>query len=141
MLTENKSSSLWSSSHGLIDKWLEERQELLVKYCNVAGIEPCHAGGSLKDRVQDFCEILIDYLSVGHFEVYEHILEERDCAGEAARFYPKIAATTETALAFNDKYDSKSSYEQLPGDLSALGVILATRFDLEDKMLSRAHAA
>jgi regulator of sigma D len=143
MLTETKmqSQSLWSTHTGLIEKWLNERQELLVKYCDVAGIEPCKHAGSIKERMQGFCEILIDYLSVGHFEVYEHILEEKDTDRQTATLYPHIAATTEMALEFNDKYDSKSSFETLTQDLSKLGVALATRFELEDRMLQQARAA
>lgn len=56
----------------------------------------------------------------------------------AEALYPRIAATTEEAVAFNDKYDCGdhcSDLAELAGDLSRLGEELAARIELEDRLL------
>jgi regulator of sigma D len=41
MLTRlEKAQQKWGGSHTVIDKWLSERQELLVLYCRIAGFSP-----------------------------------------------------------------------------------------------------
>ena len=122
----------------LINKWLAERQELLVHYCDVAGVQPYQPDNPIERRLQEFCEILVDYISVGHFEMYQHLLDEGYVATELAdKVYPRIAATTERALDFNEKYESSATnWQSLPKDLSQLGVALAARFELEDKMIT-----
>lgn len=122
----------------LINKWLEERRDLLVSYCDVAGVQPYQPENPIERRLQDFCEILVDYISVGHFEMYQHLLDEGIADAELAeKIYPHIAATTERALEFNEKYESSNTdWQSLPKDLSQLGVALAARFELEDKMIT-----
>ncbi len=41
MLTRlEKAQQKWGGSHSVIDKWLTERQELLVLFCRIAGFSP-----------------------------------------------------------------------------------------------------
>ena len=41
MLTRvEKAQQKWGGSHTVIDKWLNERQELIVLYCKIAGFTP-----------------------------------------------------------------------------------------------------
>ncbi|MGP4763498.1 Rsd/AlgQ family anti-sigma factor, partial [Klebsiella pneumoniae] len=59
--------------------------------------------------VQSFCQKLMDYLSAGHFEMYERIVSECAVNGHDSRklvdsLTPKISASTDVALEFNDKY-------------------------------------
>ena len=77
MLTRlEKAQQKWGGSHTVIDKWLSERQELLVLYCRIAGFSPYDKKDhALPDQlqIQNFCQLLMDYLSAGHFEVYDDI--------------------------------------------------------------------
>ena len=66
MLTRlEKAQQKWGGSHSVIDKWLTERQELLVLFCRIAGFSPYEKKDhALPDQlqIQNFCQILMDYL-------------------------------------------------------------------------------
>ena len=74
--------------------------------------------------------------------LYERIISgterRKEVADVASDLYPRIAETTEAALAFNDQYDTDARFE-LSGAfheaLSVLGEQLALRIELEDKLL------
>ena len=87
---------------------------------------------------------MVDYTAMGHFEVYQRIIEgkeRRRAAKDVAReVYPAIAETTDFLVDFNDKYDdyegTAEDVEMLAGDLSRLGEIIAIRGELEDQILA-----
>jgi len=127
-------------THLLIKKLQDERNELWYLYCDFANLKPFSATESVKKRLNQFSQMLIDYLSLGHFGVYERLLsgkERRDNVLEIAKkIYPELETTTEIAVAFNDKYDSAEKLthlNDLERDLSILGENLAKRIDLEDQ--------
>jgi regulator of sigma D len=131
-----------SNTQVLIDKLLEERAKMLVLYCRAAGLDADPPGNSVAKTVQEFCQLLVDYIAAGHFTLYERIVngeERRQRVAEVADdIYPDIAATTGAALDFNDKYEHPEKVnddEQLARDLSALGEQLASRIELEDKLI------
>lgn len=134
-----------SGSRELVKKLLAERTEMLVLFCRVAGLEPFKEEKqrtSAQKLLQELCQVLVDYIAAGHFGLYERIAngaERRQALAElAAKYYPRIAATTDAALAFNDKYDCEDPgelTEDLAKDLSHLGEQLAARIELEDQLL------
>ncbi|WP_105190296.1 sigma D regulator [Pseudoalteromonas sp. T1lg48] len=141
-----KAQQKWGGSHSVIDKWLTDRQELLVQYCGLAG--PVHHGRhdqALPEQanIQSFCQLLMDYLSAGHFEIYDDIVKQCESRGEdslklARSLYPQISATTDIALDFNDNYaETKNDdlLENFDKDLSKLGEALSIRFELEDELI------
>lgn len=94
--------------------------------------------------IEDFCESLMDYISAGHFEVYETLLHESTAEMEANRklledIYHSIENTTDLALSFNEKYKNElvhsSEDASLPKDLFNLDNALSLRFALEDQLL------
>lgn len=139
----------WSAVDQLIDRWLHERQELILLMCAVDGLKeytPKETPVSIK--IQAFCQVLIDYVSHGHFAVYDELMEEEEQFGGeglelAHSLYPKIQAITEIALQFNDKYDTHEHCEKqlasLPKDLSYLAERLEERFQMEDQLISVLH--
>jgi regulator of sigma D len=141
----------WGGSHSIIDNWLAERQELLVQYYQVAGCAPYdrkdHALPDLA-QIQAFCQIMLDYLSAGHFEIYDDLVQQCEKKGPesvklAQSLYPRIAESTDLALDFNDKYaDSNSDnlLEDFDKDLSVLGEALEVRFELEDELIHNLYA-
>ena len=85
--------------------------------------------------------MLVDYVSLGHFGVYERLLagtERRQGVLSVAReIYPEFSSITDAAISFNDKYqniEEINSFDELEQDLSALGESLAVRIDLEDRL-------
>ena len=128
-----------------VAKLLRERQKVLVLFCQVAGLEPYTPDKHkpVLARLQEFCQLLVDYSAFGHFEIYERIGkgEERRArvVGIAEEVYPRIVETTSAAVAFNDRYDPSDhplSLDHLSKDLSALGELLAARIELEDQLIA-----
>ncbi len=132
-----------------ISSLIQLRQEMFVSYCQLAGVstfdrkmveQPAAQG----DQLREFCQVMVDYTAMGHFEVYQRIIDgkERRVAVKevAAKVYPGIADTTNFLVDFNDKYvDFKGTEEELDeldSDLSKLGEVIATRGDLEDQILA-----
>ena len=58
----------WTGVNHLLSKWLVERQELIRLYCSLTD-ESSDRPMFLR-RLETFCEVLVDYLSAGHFEVF-----------------------------------------------------------------------
>ena len=84
-------------------------------------------------------------MATGHFELYRRISEgeerRQDIIKLADTIYPRIEKTTQTAVMFNDMYDGGNNYsdelkDKLPDYLSKLGEELATRIELEDKLIN-----
>lgn len=134
-----------AGSTGIGEKLVAERAEMLILFCQVAGLQPYHKETDpelVLQRLQEFCQMLMDYIAIGHFGLYERIAAGKErrhgVAGLASELYPRIAETTEVAVAFNDKYDC-SDYskigDNLDNDLSVLGEELAARAELEDRLL------
>jgi len=132
-----------SGTRTLIDKMLGERQRMLVLFERLAGVEPYADEMPNNDLLQEFSQILVDYIASGHFGLYERIAEgkerRRAIVNLADRLYPRIANTTQVAIEFNDVYeksDGKSIGGNLSNMLSKLGEELAVRIELEDQLIS-----
>lgn len=147
MLEDCDIKERWSSVDELIERWLVERQTLIVQFCAVSGIQALSPkSGSSRGRLQQFCQLLLDYVSAGHFEIYYELVREaeafKDGSVEVANtLLPKITTTTETALDFNDRYSEANKTTELAQDLSQLGEVLAARFDYEDQLIAALHGA
>jgi len=129
----------------LAESLVTERTEMLVLFCRVAGLEPFNEVKNRKNAaasLQQFCQVMVDYIAAGHFSLYERIVNgterRKKIADLAEKLYPRISQTTEAALDFNDKYDCEESEisDDLGDDLSRLGEELAVRVELEDQLLS-----
>ncbi len=128
-------------SYELIAKLQSARQEVWTLYCNVAELKPFSANDAVKNLLTQFSQMLVDYVSFGHFGIYERLLagtERRSGVLSVAKeIYPDFSATTDAAISFNDKYDNVEKIEgfgDLEQDLSVLGESLAKRIDLEDRL-------
>ena len=130
-----------------IKQLIAERNEVLSMYCNLAGCDGTSVNTDeiQADQIQEFCQLLIDYIAIGHFELYQRISEGIERRHEivtlADSIYPRIEKTTQVAVEFNDKYDSgrdltEITKDQLTSHLSKLGEELATRIELEDQLIN-----
>lgn len=148
MLEDCKSAQeRWGGVSELIDRWLEERKELLVDYCELSNAIKEQQDSECCTKLRKLCQIMVDYVSAGHFEVYEQLMQEakefEDTEGlkAAGSFYKIIDGTTEDILDFNDKYQETDDLDSLNEDLSKVGEWLATRFEAEDSMIEVLHVA
>lgn len=125
-----------------LEDWLAERNQLIVQYCRLSGSRNQPELPEFKE-LNLFCDILIDYVSAGHFEVYEQIVNACEVNGPSSiklleKLYPQIAETTDIVVDFNDKYSQKtenSMFKSLDNDLSKLGEAIAKRVELEDSLI------
>jgi regulator of sigma D len=125
----------------LIDELQNERRDLWSLYCQIADLKPFSDIAPIKAKLTQFAEVLVDYVSLGHFGLYERILsgtERRESLiAVATDIYPEFSEVTELSISFNDKYEKAgeaSALANLADDLSALGESLARRFELEDRL-------
>ena len=132
-------------SNKLVDRWLHVRKHLLVAYYNLVGIKPGKESFMrLNEKaLDDFCQSLVDYLSDGHFNIYERIIREMEGTTPylaASKLYPLLEANTQLIM---DYYDSTlenaidhDNYLEFQQALSDLGEALEERFTLEDKLIA-----
>lgn len=152
MLEDCKSAQeRWGGVHQLIDRWLDERRELLVQFIELK--EACDADleAVTKARIDGFSELLMDYISAGHFEVYPQLKAEAEAFEDASaltlaeRLLERLGMSTELVLAFDEDYASpvrcQHYLKRLPAWLDRLAKGLTERFSLEDQLIARLHAA
>lgn len=139
---------LWGGVSEIIDRWLQDRQNMLVQYCDLGALSAAdpHAP-ERQERLRKLCQLLVDYVSAGHFEIYDKLIREgqqfenHDALQQAGELFDTIDQTTGKVLDFNDKYLETDDLESLQTDLSALGETLETRFHAEDRMIAVLHTA
>lgn len=138
-----------TSLQDTIDGLVRLRLDVISGYCRLAGVGSLERHGGERFRVDPdelvgFCETMVDYTAMGHFEVYQRIIEGKERRGAvretAADVYPAIAETTDYLVDFNDKYDGFSGtpeeIESLTADVGRLGEIIGLRAQLEDQLLA-----
>ena len=143
MLTKSFSGSdRRVQTNKMIQDLLEERKQVWSLYCSVAGLEPFSVERPIAKSLQDFCQILVDYISLGHFGIYQRIVDGKERRAKvismAEDIYSQIAEITDSAVSFNDKYEKLKGQDitkTLSEDLSDLGEKLAVRIELEDKLI------
>ena len=126
-----------------INTLLEERQQVLVSMCELAELESGDVPAeTVIYNLRGFNQRLVDYTALGHFEIYERIIDGKERRGNikkvADRVYPSISNTTQLFVDFNDKYegaDEADSISDLYQDLSTIGEAMADRIESEDMLL------
>ena len=141
-------NEFWPWVHERIRHWLEARRVLLITFCELSNIhdfldeDPVH--GKL---LQTFCQQLVDYVSEGHFEIFEqlinegHLFNDAEALTSGKKLLPAIYKLTDLLLDFNDKYLATDDLSSLTTDLSNLGENMAQRFEIEDNMVNILHSA
>lgn len=127
-------------AQALVDELEKERNQVWALYSRIAELKPFIAGDEeVQTVLTQFAQLMIDYISLGHFGIYQRIIdgkERRVLVLEAAQqMYEEFNSTTDTAVAFNDKYTSTGTDKidvDLEQDLSKLGEQLAKRIEIED---------
>lgn len=130
--------------HKLVDRWLNIRKHLLVAYYDLVGLKPGKESFMrLNEKALDnFCQRLVDYLSAGHFSIYERIIHKMEGNSpllNASKIWPQLDANTQLIM---DYYDStlenaidEDNVHQLQQALSDIGEALEARFLLEDQLI------
>jgi regulator of sigma D len=101
-----------------INNLLQERQQVLVSMCELAELESSEVPPvTVMHNLRSFNQRLVDYTALGHFEIYERIIDGKERRGNvrkvADRVYPAISGTTRLFVDFNDKYEGVDEPESL----------------------------
>ena len=125
----------------VIHNWLLDRQELIRQLAAIASAGPSAS-------IDAFRDVLVDYISAGHFEVFMQLEAEAkafDLSGIQLlnALYPYIQQSTDAALVFNEHFNvmahSEAQAALLRSELSELGELLTDRFQLEDQLIDFVH--
>lgn len=126
----------------LIEAMLEERKEMLVLLWELTRLEPFKPTEPLREALDRFLGVIVDYIAAGHFGLYQRLAEgteRRHAVVTLAReIYPRITATTDIVVEFSEKYeaaDDATVEESLEQDLSTLAEEVTTRIELEDRLI------
>jgi regulator of sigma D len=120
----------------LVTTWLNQRQSLLVALYELCSHRPFFLKLNyieLQGALQEFGGQILDYLSLGHFKVYENFLND---SNEHWLSIAKLTESTHQILNLNERHRFHLNVTQLERDLDSLTVKLAKRFELEDKLIS-----
>lgn len=137
----------WGGVHRLIDHWLDQRRQLITLYVHLE--QPSkQVSERIELKVMAFCDHLVDYLSEGHFEIYEQLLKEAQAFNDGTerilvQLLPSIERSTQAMLDFQDRYAcqeyDEATASSLHQALSDLGERLEDRFELEDRLIAEIH--
>ncbi len=141
-----KTQKQWCGYSDIIDYWLRMRQDLILTYSKVAGLLCDRNKECLptEEHLNAFYASLIDYISAGHFKIYEMVMERWSTRGfstntEIDALYQGITETTSPLLSFNDKYSDipleEGQFITFDQDISRVGEIMELRFEQEDKLI------
>lgn len=141
----------WGGVHSLIDRWLQQRKALLLSFIKLKDACDAELESVDKASVDSFSELLMDYISAGHFEVYPQLAEEAKAFEDeeglalAEKLLERLEISTEMSLAFDNDYATpvrcQQNLSRLPAWVDRLARGLAERFALEDQLIARLHAA
>jgi regulator of sigma D len=129
-------------THKLVRELLEKRAQVWALHERLLGLQPDTAEQAVSHLVREFCQELIDYISLEHFGIFHHLVNGQEHRGLiialAEEIFPQMLETTELALDFNDKLESlpaEALRHVLPDELTVLGDALALRVGLEDRLV------
>ncbi len=130
-----------SQSQQLVDELQAERKQLWALFCQIAEMKPFDEIDEVTPVLMQFSEILVDYVSLGHFGLFERALSGNERRSNilqtVKQIYPSYSQTTDSVIAFNDCYDDSKKVRDLKDlekNLSQLGEELAKRMELEDQV-------
>lgn len=127
----------------VVRRWLAERQALIAEW----GALRAAADAGAPPPLTSFCQILMDYVSAGHFEVYDELLAEAERLHALPPFggevlMARLQDTTDAAIRFNDLCDTlppAAWQEALARELPILALELESRFQTEDRLIAILH--
>ena len=138
----------WQRIETLVKAWLDERQQLIVLLCTLQGVRGLSSQQPRHQQLQQFCQLLMDYISAGYFEVYRELVNEarhfhRENPALTHHILRQLDNSTDEALAFNADFENPANKADLkaalPQRISQLMQTLEERFALEDQLILSIH--
>jgi regulator of sigma D len=139
------------ATHKYQDSYLDDAiRSFITNRMNLLGllqqVPELFTDDKLTDRAvrEKICGALVDYVSMGHFELYEKLLNTsakdlHNARSLAQGLFPLMLRGTERVLMFNDVYTNSETDNIRPLNfaisLYEIGDVLAQRFAAEDQIL------
>lgn len=124
---------------GILCKWLEDRNRLFIALYKLSGIHPYSSTHDSRS-ISRFCEKMIDYLSLGHFRIFEQLSQHNYSSKRAETMHNELRNSTQLLVELNEKYSTEKNHEieneSVQQDLSKLGEYLAERVEIEDRLVA-----
>ena len=144
MSTPDQAQQERRQSQQFLKDLVAHRGEMLACFQDLLELRPYDEVEPVIEPLTHFCQLLIDYTADAHFRLYRYLEEGRErrraILAVAEEVYPRIMATTDGILDFNDRYgideDGLPAIDGLEKDLSGLGECLADRIELEDRLIA-----
>ncbi len=131
-----------TATRELIAHMLKQRKQVLVLLWELSRQDWRQVDEASHEMLDEFLSLLVDYIASGHFGLYQRIAEGNERRESVFRMaqsiYPRIAATTDAAVAFSERYENASARgvgEKPAADLSSLAEGLILRIELEDQLI------
>ena len=96
----------WERIEALVQEWLRERQQLLHLISAIRTTsQRSKSSSQVTQHIQELCELLMDYISAGYFEIYRELACEarcfqRDNQAFTRSIMQRLEDSTDEALAF-----------------------------------------
>jgi len=141
--TDRSGGERRSQSRADVNGLVHSRSETLSLYADLASHRPYADNPQFPEELKKFCQALIDYTASAHFQLYQHLDENKErrqpVMHVANEVYALVAKTTDLILTFNDRYgdgaDIATHMDHVEHDLSSLGEALADRILYEDMVI------
>ena len=102
-----------SQSRSDVSALVLSRSDTLSLYADLASHRPYSENEQFSEELKKFCQALIDYTASAHFQLYQHLDENKErrmpVMNVANKVYSAIAKTTDLILTFNDRYGEKQA--------------------------------
>ncbi len=133
-----------------IKRLLKQRNAIFVQYCKLVGVKQLENMQQSEIKAAELarlCEMISDYVAIGHFEVYHRIIEHTErrlpVLTVSAQVQSDIQTTTNYLIDITEKYDGfeqadidEQVQSTLLHDLLQIADYLTKRSDLENQLLA-----
>lgn len=114
--------------------WLQQRQQILTKLYNLAGLLPKDLEEE-KISLTSFFQILIDYMCAGHLQIFNLLIKKNPInLSKIKHVLQKINHSTNDIIKFNYKFNKFHNISAI--DIANLLEQFANRIELEDLLLN-----
>jgi len=129
-------------THKLARELFVKREQVWTLREKLVSLQPYRPEQLLEPLVRNFCQELIDYISLEHFGIFHHLVNGHEnrsgILALAEEIFPQMVENTDTVLDFNDKImatPTESLDLALLDELLILGDALELRVELEDRLI------
>ena len=129
-------------THKLARELFVKREQVWTLREKLVSLQPYRPKQLLEPLVRNFCQELIDYISLEHFGIFHHLVNGHEnrsgILALAEEIFPQMVENTDTVLDFNDKImatPTESLDLALLDELLILGDALELRVELEDRLI------